>query len=107
DHRHVPAHEVHELADADRPRITVAAHADRKQRPVGEQGPRAHRRHPPMDGVEPVRRTEEVRRALARTANARQLDDLPGIDAHLEERVDDALRYRIVTAPGTQGRLTA
>src|SRR5215831_8261197 len=55
-----------------------------------------------MDGVEPVRRAEEVRRALARTADPRQLDDALRIDAHLEKRVDDALGNRVVPASGAE-----
>ena len=41
------------------------------------------RRHAAVNGVEAVRGAEEVRRALARAADARQLDDLTRIDAQL------------------------
>ena len=75
DDRHVAAHQVHELADADRAGVAVAADADRDQLAVGEHRAGADRRHPAVHGVEAVRRAEEVRRALARAADARQLDD--------------------------------
>src|SRR5262245_17262093 len=60
-----------------------------------------------MDRVKPVRRTQEVRRALARAADARELDDLRGVDAQLEKRVDDALGDGVVAATGAQRRLAA
>ncbi len=103
----VPAHQVHELPDADRARITVAAHADRQKLAIGEHGAGADRRHPAVHGVEAVGRAEKVRRALAGAANPRQLDHLPGIDAHLVERFDNALGNRVVPAPGTERRLAA
>src|SRR4029078_5370497 len=48
-----------------------------------------------------------VRRALAGAADARELDHLRRVNAHLVERIDDALRDRIVPAPGAQGGLPA
>ena len=60
-----------------------------------------------MDGVEPVRSAEEVRGALAGTADARQLDHVFGVDPHLVERVDDALGDGIVPTPGAERRLAA
>ena len=107
DHRDVAAHHVHELADADRAGVAVAADADRDHLPVGEQGAGADRRHPAVHGVEAVRVAEEVGRALARAADARQLDHVPRMDAHLEERVDDALGDGVVAAAGAQRRLAA
>ena len=107
DDRQVAAHQVHELADADRAGVAVAADADGDQLLVGQHRAGADRRHAAVDGVEAVRAAEEVRRALARAADARQLDDLLGIDAHLVERVDDALGDRVVAAAGAQRRLAA
>ena len=66
-----------------------------------------HRRHAPVHGVEAVRLVQEIRRALARAADARELDDALRVDAHLEERVDDALGDRVVPAPGAERRLAA
>ena len=105
DDRDVPPHQVDELPDPDRPGITVPAHTDRLQRPVRQHGPGPDRRHPAVHRVEAVSGAEEVRRALARAADARQLDDVPRIDPHLEERVDDSLRDGVVAAAGAQRRL--
>ena len=107
DDRQVAAHQVHELADADRAGVAVAADADRDQLVVGEHRAGADRRHAAVHGVEAVRAAEEIRRALARAADARQLDDLLGIDAHLVEGVDDALGDRVMAAAGAQRRLAA
>src|SRR5262249_33148811 len=96
-----------ELADADRARVAVAAHADRDELVVREHRAGADRRHAPVDRVEAVRAAEEVRRALARAADARQLDHLLRIDAHLVKRVDDALADRVVAAARAQRRLAA
>src|SRR5881394_2264659 len=49
---------------------------------VGEHRAGADRRHAAVDRVEAVRAAEEVRRALARAADARQLDDALRVDAH-------------------------
>src|SRR5207244_1890093 len=105
DDRQVAAHQVHELADADGAGVTVAADPDGDELLVREHRARADRRHAAVDRVEAVRAAEEVGRALARAADARQLDDLLGIDAHLVERVDDALGDRVVAAAGAQRRL--
>src|SRR5439155_9983798 len=64
-------------------------------------------RHPAVDGVEPVGSAQEVGGALARASNARQLDYAPRIDAHVIERVDDALRNRVVPAACAQRGLAA
>src|ERR1051325_8900359 len=71
---------------------------------VGTTAPRARRqrRHAAVHRVEAVRLVEEVRRALARTADARELDDLIRLHAEHEERVDDAFRDRVVPAPGAE-----
>src|SRR5262249_2254117 len=107
DDRQVAPHQVHELADANRARVAVAADANRDQLLVREHRAGADRRHAAVDRVETGRPAEEVRRALARAADARQLDDLPRVDAHLEKRVDDAFRNRVVAAAGAQRRLAA
>src|SRR6185437_9532306 len=44
---------------------------------------------------------------LARAADARELEDLLRVDAHLEEGVDDALGDCVVAAAGAEGGLTA
>src|SRR6266576_2852632 len=87
--------------------IAVAADANRDQLLVGEHRAGADRRHAAVHCVETVRSAEEVRRALARAADARQLDDLPRIDAHLVEGVDDALGNRVMAAAGAERRLAA
>ena len=107
DDRQVAAHQVHELADADGARVAVAADADGDELLVRQHRAGADRRHAAVDGVEAVRAAQEIRRALARAADARQLDDLLGIDAHLVERVDDALGDGVVPASGAQRRLAA
>ena len=96
-----------ELSDANRAGIAVAADADGNQLPVGQQCPGSNRRHAAMHGVEAVRSAQEVRRALARAADARQLDDLAGVDPHLIEGVDDAFRDRVMAAAGAERRLAA
>ncbi len=98
----VAAHQVHELPDADRPRVAIAAHADAQQATVGEQRARGDRGHAPVHRVEPVRSGQEVGGALARTPNARKLGHLRGFDPHLEEGIDDALADGVVTAAGAQ-----
>src|SRR4029077_5277859 len=105
--RRVAGHWERDLADADRARIAVAADANRDQLVVREHGAGADRRHPAVDGVEPMRAAQKIRGALARAADPGQLDHLAGVDAHLVERFDDALRDRVVPAPGAKRRLPA
>src|SRR5262249_8659777 len=81
--------------------------ADRDQLLVCQHRTGADRRHPAMDGVESMRRAEEIGRALAGASDARELDHLLRIDAHLEERVDDALGDRVMAAAGAQRGLAA
>ena len=107
DDRQVAAHQVDELADADGPRVAVAADADGNHLAIGDRGAGADRRHASVDGVEAVGAVQEVGRRLARAADARQLDDLRRVDPELEERIDDALGDRVVPAPGAQRRLAA
>ena len=107
DHRQIAPHQVHELPDADCAGIAVAADADGRHGLVGQQRAGGHRRHPAVHGVEPVRLAQEIRRALARTADARQLQHLLGIDAQVEAGLDDALRDRVVPAARAQRRLAA
>src|SRR5262249_22613616 len=97
----------HELADPDRAGVAVAADADGDELLVRQHRAGPDRRHAAVDGVEAVRAAEEVRRALAGAADARQLHDLAGIDAHLVERVDDALGNRVMAAAGAERRLAA
>ncbi len=107
DHRDVAAHQVNELPDADRAGVSVPAHPERGESPICEHGPRRDRRHASVDGVEAVRLAQEIRGALARTANARQLDHLPAVDAHFVEGLDDPLGDGVVAAPGAEGALSA
>src|SRR5262249_41279018 len=107
DDRHVAPHQVDELPDADRARVAVAADADGDELLVRQHRARADRGHAPMDGVEPVRGAEEICRAFAGAADPRELDDLLAVDAHLEERVDDALRDRVVATARAERRLAA
>ena len=106
-HRDVAPHQVHELPDADGAGIAVAAHADGDELAIGQQRTRRDRRHAAVDGIESVRCAQEICRALARAADARQLDDLGRVDAHLEERVDNALGDGVVAAAGAQRGLAA
>ena len=55
DQRQVAAHQVDELADADRAGVAVAADADAEHRLVGHQRAGGHRRHAAVHGVEAVR----------------------------------------------------
>src|SRR5262245_37701443 len=96
-----------ELADPDRARIAITADADGDQLLVGQHRPRANRRHPSVHSIEAVRSAQKVRGALARASDAGELDDLPGIDAHLVEGVDDALGNRVMAAAGAKRRLSA
>ena len=98
---------MHELADADRAGVAVTADADRNELPVRQHRARANRWHAAVDGIEAVRSAEKVRGALARTADARQLDHPAGVDTHLEEGIDDALGNRVVSAPCAQRRFAA
>src|SRR5204862_449160 len=82
DDRDVAAHQVYELADADRARVAVAADADGNQLLVRQHRAGADRGHAAVDGVEPVRGPEEIRRALARAADTRELHDLLRVDPH-------------------------
>ncbi len=107
DDRQIAPHQVHELADADGPGVAVTADADGQQLAVREHGAGADRGHAAMDRVEAVRRAQKVRRALARTADPGQLDDVPRIDTHLVERLDDALGDGVVAAAGAERRLAA
>src|SRR5215216_2152738 len=60
-----------------------------------------------MHRVEAVRLVEEVRRALARATDARQLDHVRRLDPEIEERIDDALGDGIVAATRAQRGLGA
>ena len=74
---------------------------------IGQHRAGGHRRHAAVHGVEAVRAAQEVGRALARAADARQLDDALGLDAHLVEGVDDALGDGVVAAAGAERGLAA
>ena len=89
EHGDVPPAGVLELAHADVGRVAVAADADAHQLLVGQQGPGGHRGHPAVQGVEAVAVLQEIRRGLARAADAAELDRVIGftpIDLHASIR---------------------
>src|SRR4029450_13888915 len=96
-----------ELADTDGPSVAVAADADGDEALIGQHRSGPDRRHTAVDGVEAVRPAQKVRRTLARATDARELDDLPGVDAHLEKGIDDSLGNRVVAAAGAESGLPA
>ena len=98
DHRHVAAHHVLELAEADAAGIAVAADADRLQRVVGQQRAGGHRGHAAVQAVEAVRLVQEVGGRLAGAADAAQLDDLRRLDREVIGDGDDARGDRVVAA---------
>src|SRR5207237_5028881 len=69
-HVHAAAHDVSELAEADRGGVAVAGDAEVDQVPVGEVRSGQDGRHAPVDGVETVRVAEEVVRSLGAAADA-------------------------------------
>ncbi len=96
-----------ELSDANRAGVAIPTDANRDELAVCQHRAGADRGHAAVHGVEPVRPAKVVRRRLARTADAGKLDDLLGIDPHLEKRIDDTFGNRVVPAPRAQGRLAA
>ena len=107
DHRQIAAHHVHELAHADRSGVAVAADAQRHHRAVGQQRAGRDRRHAAMHAVEAVRAAQEIGRALRRAADAGELHHALRLDAHLVERIDDALGDGVVAAARAKRRLAA
>src|SRR5690606_20915245 len=100
----VPPDEVLELARPDRARVAVAADADRAQRVVGLQRAGPQRGHAPVEAVEAVGLTEEVRRRLARAADAGELDHVLRAEAELVADLDDLVGDRVVAAALAQRR---
>ncbi len=94
---------VHELADADRAGVAVAADANRQH---GSCWPASRR--VATDGMRPcteLKPCDEFRKyagLLLEQPMPESFIDALGIDAHLEERVDDALGDRVVPAAGAQ-----
>ena len=108
DERQVAPHQVDELADADGAGVAVAADADAQQRAVGQQRAGRDRRHAAVHGVEAVRRCRGSRPGvLLEQPMPDSLMTCFGLDAHLVERVDDALGDGVVPAAGAQRRLAA
>ena len=103
--RQVAAQQVHELAQADRGRIAVAADADAEDAAIREQRARGDRRHASVDGVESMREAEEIGRRFGRTADARKLRDVPRLNAEIVERFHDAFGDGVVAATGAEGGL--
>src|SRR5690606_10861251 len=99
---HAAADRVHELADADRGRVTVAGDAQVQQRAVGEAGAGQHAGHAPVHGVEAVRLAEEVVRGLRAAADAGQLGQPVRLDLELPAGLDDRRRDRVVAAARAQ-----
>src|SRR4029079_3212393 len=75
-HVHAAAHDVRELAEADRGGVAVAGDAQVDQVTVGEVRAGQDRRHAAVDGVEAVRVAEEVVGGLGAAADAGELGDL-------------------------------
>ena len=69
--------------------------------------PVAMRGHAAMHAVEAVREAQEIRGRFRRAADAGELSDVHGIDAHLIEALDDALGNGVVPATGAQRGLAA
>ena len=107
DHRQIAAHQVYKLAHADRGRVAVAGDADGGHRMIGQDGAGGDRRHTPMHAVEAVRAAQEVGRAFGRAADAAHLHHPLRLDAHLIERVDDALADGVMAAAGAERALAA
>ena len=102
-HVDAAAHDVGELAQADRGGVAVAGHAEIEQAAVGEVGAGQHRGHAPVHGVEAVRLAEEIIRRLAAAADAGELSDAVRLDVQLPAGLDDRRRDRVVAAAGAQG----
>jgi hypothetical protein len=107
DERQVPAHEVDELADPDRGRVAVAGDADPDELRVRDEGARRGGRHAAVDAVEAPGAVQEVGGRLRGAADAGELRDLVGRDAHLVEGGDDLLRDDVVPAAEAERRLRA
>src|SRR6185369_15651069 len=70
----IAPHQVNELAYADGGRVSVAADAKGDQVAISQHRAGSYRGHAAVDGIETVRTSHEVGRALGRTANAAGLD---------------------------------
>src|SRR4029079_19740536 len=84
-HVHAAAHDVGELAAADRGGVAVAGDAEVDQLAVGEVGAGEDRGHAAVDGVEAVRVSEEVIGGLGAAADAGELGDAVRLDVELPE----------------------
>ena len=102
-HVHAAAHDVGELAEADRGGVAVAGDADVDELAVGEVGAGEDRGHAAVHGVEAVRLAEEVVRGLRAAADAGELGDAVRLDVELVERLDQRGGDRVVPAAGAQG----
>ncbi len=71
---------------------------------VGHQRAGRHRRHPAVQGVEAVAVLEEVRRRLARTADAAELHGRIGIHPDRLARLDQVAGDAVVSAPLAERR---
>src|SRR6266403_231105 len=101
-HVDAAAHDVRELAEADRGGVAVARDAEVDQVAVGEVRAGERRGHAAVDGVEAVRVAEEVVGGLRAAADAGELGDLVRLDVELPERLDQRRRDRVVAAAGAQ-----
>ena len=102
-HVHAAAHDVRELAEADRGGVAVAGDAEVDQVAVGEVGAGQDGGHAAVDGVEAVRVAEEVVGRLGAAADAGELGDAVGLDVEVEEGLDQRRRDGVVAAAGAQG----
>src|SRR5678816_1886224 len=102
-HVHAAAHDVGELADADRGGVAVAGDAEVDQVAVGEVRAGEYRGHAAVDGVEAVRLPEEVVRGLGAAADAGQLGHAVGLYVELPEGLDERGGDGVVAAAGAQG----
>ncbi len=102
-HVDAAAHDVRELAEADRGGVAVARDAQVDQLAVGEVRSGQHRGHTAVHGVEAVGVAEEIVGRLRAAADAGELGDAVRLDIELPEGLDQRRRDRVVAAAGAQG----
>src|ERR1700693_3636188 len=98
---------MHELAEANGCRITVAGNADAEQRPIAQQRAGCERGHSAVHSVEAVRESQKIRGGLRRAADAGKLGHAPGLNAQLIEAFDNPFGNGVVAASSAQGGLRA
>ena len=103
-HVHVAADGVRHLAEANGERVAVAGDADVREVAIGGVGPRRHRWHAAVHGVEAVRLLHEVRGGLGRAADAAHLGGAMRRQVELPERLDERRGHGVVPAASAQRR---